>query len=602
MPPSPQDPRANPPVSRLALSDILDWAIWFGAATALGETVVVALLRTFTTRLVFITRDIIWRGPISNILLYAVLGLLLAAFMRRRSRATALGALAAIFVFCGVVGPLLQVPRLHPYAALLLAAGVAVQAMRFTAGRPDLVGRAVRSTRTVLAVTCVVLALGFFGFRWWHVRQAKAQLRPAPDAPNIVLIVLDTVRAQSLGIYGNARATSPRIDAFAKTGVRFDHALVQAPWTLPSHASLFTARLPHELSADWLRPLDGAAPTLAEALQDRGYVTAGEVANLLYATSSTGLDRGFLSYADFPFSVPTLMHQSWVVRPLVSEVRRNLHVEDMMVRKSATEVTDNFLGWMKGNGQRPFFAFLNYFDAHAPYRPPAPYDTMFAGSTPLPDMARQREWSAAETQRFLDAYEGAVAYVDAEVGRVLDALAQQGVLEHTIVIVTSDHGEQFGEHQLFDHANSLYRPLLHVPLIVAYPPAVPANRAVEAPVAMENLAATILELAGGRDGGRSFGGSSLARYWAGGTPPEDTPVFSELSQGINTLPWLPVSKGRMASVVLNGWHYIRNGDGSEELYDFRNDVAEATNRATDPGVREALDAARAAVASRLPPR
>ncbi len=589
------------PAASLGLADVLNWGIWFGATTALGETTAVALVRALTSRTVFITRDIVWRAPIANVMLYALTGAFMAIVLRRTSRAKALGLLAGVFVFGAVVGPLLQLPRLHPYAAMLLAAGIGVQAARLAKGRWEVASLAIRATMPWVAVPCALLAGGFLIARDVRVSRLEAGLPPAgPHWPNVLFIVLDTVRADSVSLYGYERNTTPRLEALARSGVRFDNAIAPAPWTLPSHAAMFSGRLPVDLSADWLRPLDRTHATLAEALQQRGYVTVGEVANLLYTTSATGLDRGFLTYADFPFSISTLMQQSWVVRPLAVELRRNLGEEDKMVRKSAAEVTDAFLGWLRNRSDRPFFAFLNYFDAHAPYLPPPPYDTLYGGGDPVVDLSRQREWSPAEIQRALNSYEGAITFMDAQLGRLFDELKRQGIAENTLIIVTSDHGEQFGEHGLFGHANSLYRAVLHVPLVVSYPPKVPAGVSVATPVSLVDLASTVMDLvAANPDSHRPFPSRTLVTTWTGGESNAERPVFSEVSKGINTEEWLPFSRGRMTSVVLKGWHYIRNGDGAEELYDLAHDPSEEANRASDSSAAAVLEAARDAVSRTL---
>ncbi len=555
----------------------------------------VTAVRTLTSRMVFITRDIVWRAPVSNIALYGLLGLGMVVLLRRMPRTRSLALLAGLFVFLAAVGPVLQVPRLHPYAALFLALGVAVQAARLTGWHTDVASRLVRRSLPFVAVPCLLLAAGYLGIREVRTRQAITALPPASSgAPNVLVIVLDTVRARSLGVYGSPRPTSPKLDAFARTGVLFEHAFSPAPWTLPSHASMFTGLVPKALTADWLHPLDQTQATLAEEMQRRGYATVGEVANLLYTTSATGLDRGFLRYSDFPFSVATFMHQSWLTRPIAAEVRRNFGQEDKMVRKSAAQVTDSFLDWLPGRPDAPFFAFLNYFDAHAPYLPPAPYDTMF-GHGPLPDVATRRQWSPPEIQRSLDAYEGSVAYIDAELGRLLESLAAQGILEDTVVVITSDHGEQFGEHGLFDHANSLYRAVLHVPFIVSYPRRVPAGVRVSTPVSLVDLPATVLDLVG-TERQQAMPGRSLVDAWTG-VSDGGRAVFSQVSRGINLAPHLPVSRGNMVSVIVDGVHYIRNGDGVEELYDFEHDEQETTNLAGRPDMQERLLAARSAVAT-----
>src|SRR5262249_3466064 len=143
--------------------------------------------------------------------------------------------------------------------------------------------------------------------------------------------------------------------------------------------------------------------------------------------------------------------------------------------------------------QKPFFAFLNYFDAHGPYLPPPPFNRKFGDGGPQPDLMVRRTWSPQEIQRSIDAYDGALSYLDEQLGILLDKLKNQHLLENTLIVVTSDHGEQFGEHGLFDHANSLYRPLLHVPLVISYPPRVPASIRISHPVTLVNLPSTILD-------------------------------------------------------------------------------------------------------------
>ena len=586
---------------RLEWPELLRRSLWFGILTALGQTALVLLARAFTRRLIHITNDIVWVGPVANVALYTILGVILYAFTRRTPLRTASALVSGVFLFTGVIGVLLQVPGLHPYAAFALAAGLSVEGGRQSSRHANALAGLVRTTLPWLAALSVALAAGYPAWQAVSARAWEAAPTTAPaGAPNVLLIVLDTVRASSLDLHGATRATAPRLRTFAQSGVVFDNALSTAPWTLPSHASMFTGRLPKDVSADWQTPLDGQHTTLADALRSRGYATVANVANLLYATTPTGLNRGFTRYWDFPVALPTFMQQSWLVRPVVMQARSRLDETDLMVRKSGAEVTDRFLAWVGERPQRPFFAFLNYFDAHAPYVPPPPYDTMFGKGGPMPDVLRRRQWSPDEIQRSLDAYEGSIAFMDAQLGRLFDELKRQGVLDNTIVIVTSDHGEQFGEHGLFDHANSLYRAVLHVPLVISYPGRVPAGLTVETPVSLVDLASTVLDLTGTASGAPApLPGRTLASHWDGAPPAAGTPVFAEVSQGINTAAWLPVSRGRMTSVVMNGWHYIRNGDGTEELYDFAHDPAEAENRATDTSVAGALEAARAAVVTTL---
>jgi arylsulfatase A-like enzyme len=205
--------------------------------------------------------------------------------------------------------------------------------------------------------------------------------------------------------------------------------------------------------------------------------------------------------------------------------------------------------------------------------------------------AEGRLVSPAEGQLWADAYDGGLTFLDDRVGRLLADLERRKLLENTLVIVTADHGEQFGEHGLVDHGNSLYRPLLHVPLVVSFPGRAPSGKIVEAPVTLRDLPSTILELARVPHD-RTLPGKSLSRHWTNTTETSDakaSPVLSEVryARGASTVH--PLSRGDMASLVENGYHYIRNGADEEELYDFQNDPDELRNLSKDPQHRLALE-------------
>jgi arylsulfatase A-like enzyme len=360
---------------------------------------------------------------------------------------------------------------------------------------------------------------------------------------------------------------------------------------------MFTGRLPDEVTADWLAPLDDTHRTLAEALADQGYVTVGFVANVLYATEASGLNRGFLRYSDFPRSVATVIRQSLLVRPLVNRIRDAFGDTDPLVKKTAAAVTDEFSAWLDGRRpQRPFFAFLNYFDAHEPYRSPVPFDTKFGNGGPMPDVSKRPSWSPQEIQRSQDAYDGTIAYTDQEVARLIDGLRSRQLLDNTLIVITSDHGEQFGEHGLFDHGNSLYRHALEVPLVLRFPSSIPGGLRIQEPVSLVDLPATILGFVD-RNAAVTFSGQSLERHWAPSLSAAEVaaPVFSDISKGINLPASVPISKGRVRSVVLDGVHYILNGDGSEELYDFDRDPAETRNLIDRPDMKGKLEAARRSI-------
>ena len=231
-----------------------------------------------------------------------------------------------------------------------------------------------------------VLAGFVFGGDWLKQHRESGRPSPSAAAPNVLLIVLDTVRADHLSLYGYDRPTTPALERWARRGILFSEARATAPWTLASHASLFTGRWPHELGVRWMTPLGTTAPTLAEHFGSRGYATAGFVANLIYCSYDTGLDRGFTHYEDYVLerlmalrtaslidqAVTELSALSGLVdagpfRSLRAAIGRSFFPREQ--RKDAGAINREFVGWLSQRPEpaRPFFAFLNYMDAHSPY-------------------------------------------------------------------------------------------------------------------------------------------------------------------------------------------------------------------------------------------
>jgi arylsulfatase A-like enzyme len=434
----------------------------------------------------------------------------------------------------------------------------------------------------------LLLTLGLLtlveGRRLWKERVALSSL-PAMSAqpPNVLLIILDTVRAASLSLYGYSRPTTPHLERLAQGGVWFRHAFSPTSWTLPSHASIFTGRHAHELSTDWRIALDATYPTLAEVLSSRGYVTAGFVANTRYCNAGTGLSRGFIHYDDSSLGPGRLVESSWILSMIHRALERPTEYRSWVWRKHARDINRHFLRWVDRSGPRPFFAFLNYWDAHNPYAPPEGYADRFGtAGIPLQPVLEHRSdrgiRDSAETQGGLDAYDGAIAYLDAQLGALFGELRRRGLWDNLIIIVASDHGEEFDEHGLAQHGVSLYRPSVEVPFIIRAPRRVPEGVVVDVPVSLRDIPATIMDLLNLDN--PSLAGRSAARFWTSASTPADT-VVSSLTHAPGHPPWFPVSKGDMTSVTLGDLRYILNGDGSEELYDFAHDVAEGDNLAAD---------------------
>lgn len=320
--------------------------------------------------------------------------------------------------------------------------------------------------------------------------------RPASEPSlrrNVVLIVLDTVRADRLGSLGSTRGLTPALDAFAKEAAVFERAYSHAPWTLPSIASLFSGRDPLSHGAGgrlgtFQRMPDGVE-TIAERFRAARFRT-GAIVNALFVTETFGMTQGF-------------EHVDAVV-PRANESAR---------RADAT--TDAALNWIDHHRDEPFFLFVHYFDAHLLYDPPPEFRTRFADPQDrrpgpilfgrLEDMLDFRggkvRLDEPIVRRLEKLYDGEVAYLDSQVGRLFDGLAQRGLSSYTVVAVTSDHGEEFFDHGGFEHGHTLYEELLHVPLMIRAPGRTTSGtlltpRRVSAVVRLMDVAPTLCELAG----------------------------------------------------------------------------------------------------------
>jgi arylsulfatase A-like enzyme len=522
--------------------------------------------------------DALWMGPIMNLCWFGVPAVALAAAARRWPHRVTPAHVLGVLGFTALADLLLFYRRLHGGAELLLALGLAARLAPVAARHFDVLvrwaPRAVRAAVAAFALATVGLVGGRWGLEWWSL----ARLAGARDgAPNVIVLVLDTVRAINTSLYGYARPTTPRLAAWAAQGVRFDRAFATAPWTLPSHASMFTGRMPGELSADLRVPLDDTYPTLAEVLRGAGYATGSFVANVSYCTWQYGLTRGFVHTDGYPVTPGMMFASTAVGRRLLLQpaFRRAVGFWDHPGRKQAATVNAAFLDWLGRTRGRPFFAFLNYYDAHFPSLPPAPYDTRFGPRPPPRSPELELVYGtmpAAELTARVAQYDGAIAYMDDQLDRLLRELARRGVLDNTIVVVTSDHGEHWGDHARLSHGNTLYRQLLEVPLVIRYPARVRHGTVVSGPVSLVDLPATVRDLAGVTGGprlpGTPFGLDPASGAEADHRHAARRPVISENA---------PKAVAGPLSVISRGFHYIRDVSGREEVYDYARDPGDATD-------------------------
>jgi arylsulfatase A-like enzyme len=564
----------------LSLRGTLEIAAWFGLVAGFAEGLV-----DLTTGH-FHAPAILCVTLVADVALFLAVGLVWWLFARllgllRRNPGVIFFVFVLILLYC-VQANLLVALSLTNLAvttlgAALLTIGLEMRRRGFL--------RLLKRSLPWLAAAAVVSLVAIPVQGWWAERQAMAALPGiAPDAPNVVLVILDAVRADHLSCYGYNRATSPTIDRLAKEGALFETAISPSSWTLPSHASIMTGTYPHihqtDKSTDELPP---GFSTLAWALREQGYRTAAFSANRFYFSRRNGLGQGFIRFGDFFLSPSDAMFQvHWVQAVQGFAVHRGW-VHSFLGRQTAEEINRAALQWIDEN-HRPFFLALNYFDAHDPYVPPQPWRHRFSkkldpggriniGENLLPKL------TPAQLQDEMDAYDGAIAYEDHQLARLLEDLDRRGLLRNTLVVVTADHGEVFGVHGLFDHANALYFPLIHVPLVFAWPGYVPAGARVAQPVSTKDIAATILGLLGQP---ADLPGDSLEALWRPGADPSGWPLpIAELA-AMQIDPRFPDYYGPLKTIVSPEAQYIVDPREGALLYDWKHDPKEVRNLVHDP--------------------
>ncbi len=570
--------------------------MWAGILTGIGEIAIYGI-KKYLLHVIHIIHSphFLWMSPLANMALFAGIGLTLVLVNSLKSETISIRSSIFLFTLLGSLSLLLMLFPLDQWVALLVCIGPTIFISRMIFLNLPRFLVFMRKTLIVFLVIGSVLALTLIGRETIQEYQAIKELPPtvSKQAPNVLFIVLDTVRAQSLSLYGYDRDTTPRLKEFSKTGTIFSRAISTASWTLPSHASMFTGYQAHELSANWRDPLDASHPTLAEILNNAGYLTAGFIANLEYCSYVYGLNRGFLHYEDFEFSLGEFGVSSSLIRTIFGiPNERWFSYYDLLNRKSAPEINQAFLNWLPlaKKESRPFFAYLNYFDAHEPYLPPDIYKQRFGNdvdSLPFADLWKR--YTPAEAQGLQNLYDASIAYLDFQIGELLDELQSNGILDNTIVIITSDHGEEFSEHGIPSHGHSLYGPSLHVPLIISFPPKVPKGKIVTEWVSLRDIPATISELVGLKipPAERIFPGTSFTQYWNGkgiskDVPAKISPILSEVRYALYLPDWFPVSKGDMKSLIAQDLHYIFTDHGKEEIYNLREDPWETKDLSETP--------------------
>src|SRR6185295_9907135 len=390
--------------------------------------------------------------------------------------------------------------------------------------------------RTLHAVAPGLAAAGLLAFGC-----TRDPSRP-PAQPNVLLVTIDTLRADHVGCYGHPGSVTPVLDGLAARGVRFATAVAHVPLTGPSHASILTGRTPlgHGLRDNGGFALPAQARSLAEDFRKAGYRTAAFVSGFPL-DRRFGFDRGFETYDDH--------------LPKGNDRRRTPYVE-----RFADATTDAVLRWLATASPQnaaqpaPWFLWVHYYDPHAPYEPPV---------TDLADRYRRSP------------YDGEIAFVDRQLGRLLQTLDARGETSRTIVLVTADHGESLGEHGEGTHGIFLYDATLRVPWIMAGPQIV-AGRVSRTIARSIDVLPTLLDYAGLPQ--RSDVDGRSLRHAADGEEMSDAPAYAESLYSELELGWAPLHAWRTA-----GFKFIKAPH--PELYDLQSDPSEKANRAGEQGAR-----------------
>ena len=408
----------------------------------------------------------------------------------------------------------------------------------------------------------------------------------AAKGPNVLFIVLDTVRADHLSCYGYEKRTTPNIDRVSQEGVVFGNAFSAAPWTLPSHSSMFTGLYPSQHQADWGHAhLDESFPTLAEHFEGIGYETVGFSENL-FVGRTFGLARGFGEF-----------HETWrrplVVRAIAKVATQVLHYKERA--DCAERSVGLFERWVTNHQRRgkPFFSFVNLMAAHLPRYPRSAFGSgnwtkeVLARIEPvnlIPEKYYLSKYRLTQDELAIMAeiYDTEISYLDSQIGDLVSFLAKMGILEETIVILTSDHGENFGEHGLIEHQLCLYDTLLHVPLIIRFPPLLKPGR-IEERVSTVFLFNTVMAMTATSrsEGSEGMKADPLAQLRGPGF------VIAECGNALNMLKEAVGDEGRdfdfsrfdrsLKCIIEGDYKFIWASNGENELYQIKSDPHESSN-------------------------
>ena len=575
--------------------DLMATGAWFGLVTGLIE----GFSRTVLQSVGGVSWDllmsaasikVLWVAPLFYLLPFTLVGASLAFLQRIFPRLPMTRAAVFLFSLIGFLDILSSSGRINLLGVCMLALGLAVTLTRWFNTHEI---RVLSFWRRSLIWVAALVILAFVGIETGiHLkeRSAVAALPPIdPGSPNVLILVVDTLRADHLSLYGYPKKTSPNMEKIAEQAIVFENAMATSSWTLPSHASFLTGLYPSEHGAERFG-LSERNISLAEVLQARGYRTGAFSANTFVFSRAFGFGQGFTRFEDSFHSTGDMVSRTFLGRSLQRYVMRYLGFEDVPGRKRASDVNLEWFRWLDRGPTRPFFAVLNYFDAHDPYLPPQPYRGRFSKRLNPGGVLNSfigRESAYVSTPEILEdeiaAYDGAIAYVDDQIGALVTDLDQRGLSQNTILIITSDHGESFGEHDVFGHGTSLYREQLQVPLILRWQGRIPEGRRLAVPVSLVELPATVMDLIGG-DKHSGFRDPSWSHAWTDPSAKVNWPIaVAQLAATpeAKDRKLLPFS-GAMKAMVNSKWYYIAHDKFGSQLFDREMDPWQLNSLAGTP--------------------
>ena len=542
-----------------------------------------------------------------NVLLVAVaavIGLAFARLMaRRRQPAAFLCLIVATSIFVGVATHLdtFFVPRMTlglgiiAYVLLGVSCWLVYAVLALVLGAWRALPAVPRSAVAGAGAAAALVALAVPGL--------LATLRPAaaavPGRPNVVWLVLDTLRADHMSTYGYPLRTTPNLDALGADGVVFERAISGSSWTIPSHYHMVTG----SFGPGREKVLTEDATTAAEILRERGYRTGAVLANMSLGRAS-GFDQGFEFFVD---TMPQFLYQRLLGKTSIAEglanrriltartVQRLLYRNTFLqsARAEGDFINKHVFRFLAGQDGGPFFLFVNYLDPHEPYDPQEPYRTQFASGVDSEvgfiryDRVQGKFISTEEMTRdvvprtsperwreMIKLYDGEIAFLDAQVGALIGELRRRNLYDDTIIVVTADHGELFGEHGLATHFKALTEEELHVPLLVRYPPGIPAGTRIATPVELVDVLPTVLDFVGG--GVPPMDGQNLRPLIAGKPSDVNGETYSVLLR--KPRKGFPhTDAGDLVALRSPESKYIWSSTGRHSYYDLLADARETRN-------------------------